>query len=192
MRINAASQTQFTLPPFTQGNVLPVQVQILEPNPDGGANSFSLTNISNIALSAAMLAAPTGASVDAPFMTAYSWTKDLVNGIFTANFDFTSASVDSFIGTATDKQAFLEFIATEGTSRYSIWSGLVKIKATGIKNTSVVPVPGQVALSLAQAQQMFVPFLMGAAQTITFVSPDGTHERILGVHDDATAQDDII
>lgn len=172
---------------------MPVEVRILEPDAVNGANAFTYPDISNMALEVTMGASPTGSVADSPFMTQYTWTKDIVNSKFTGNFDFTAAAVTTFLGTLGTKQAYLEFVIVEGLSKYTIWAGAVTLNATAIKATTPAPsVPGQVVLTLQDALQRFAQFRMSAGQTVTFISPDGTHERIIGVHDDGTGQDDLI
>src|SRR4051812_25852607 len=97
----------FSPPPFYQGNILPVQVQLVEPDPANGPNAVLYPDISNMALDVVMVAQPTGGSVDAPFMRQSSWTKDTTQKTFTANLDFTDALCDSFLSGVPEKNAWL-------------------------------------------------------------------------------------
>ena len=193
MQASPASGSIFTPPPFYQGDILPVQVQILTPNSAGGANSYTFPDISNTSIEATMGAQPVGNVADAPFMTQYAWTKNIANGIFTANFDFTSASVDAFVGSAPNRQAWLQFTILEGASKQTIWGGLVQINATAIKNVAPgAPPPGQINLTLQDALQRFPQFKRLAGQQDTWLSPDGTRQRIIGVNNDGTGLDDLV
>lgn len=188
-----SSSTPFTLPAFFQGDIVPVQVQIVEPTSGGGVNSFDIVPVSGMALKLGVSDTPTGTpTTPAPFVTQFTWSQDTNSNFFFADVAFNTANLNTFLGASASKTAYLELEITDGSYITTILQDVITIKSEVIETGSLSVAPGQTALSMEVALQLFPKKMMNAGETLTFVSPDGLRRRITGVRDDGSAQDDML
>lgn len=181
----------FQLPPFFQGDVVPFQVYIVEQNPDHPSAQIVLP-IDNMSLKVAFGEAPTGtAGGPSPFVTQFSWSKNLSENYFHANVALNTAGLNAWLGAAAQRvDAYLEIEITEDTGVTTAFQGIATIKAELIEAATLAVAAGETPLSLEMALQMFLKKLSDPGDTWTAVSPDGTRQRVLGVRNDGSAQDD--
>lgn len=184
----------FTLPTFYQGDTVPMQVTLLEPDPDGGPNDFVKVDIDDMALSLAVGTAPTGTSGGpTPLVTQFVWSKDTAEKYFYADVAFSTSGINDHLGSAAEKtDLYLELQITESTSVTTIWQGTIKVRAEVIEATTASVAAGATPLSKEEANQIYARKFMDPGETITFVSEDGTRRRIIGVHDDGSAIDSLL
>lgn len=184
------TSTPFVFPRLFQGDVTPYQVTIIEPDPTQPTR-YQIVDNANMALSMAVSSTPIGtASSPTPFVTQYTWSKDSSIKAFYADVAFNTAELNTFLGAESQKTAYLEFEVTEGTSIATVWQGEVTIRADVIEASSAVVAPGQTALTLEQAKQMFVTWLWDAGRQMISVSPDGTRKTVLYTDDDGAWHED--
>jgi len=182
----------FTLPTFFQGDVIPMQVYLLEPDPDDGPTTFSKVDISNIALSMAVGPTPVGNAAETPIATQYTWSKNTTENYFYADLALNTAGVGTLLGATANATAYLEIQATEGSSITTLIQQQITIKAEVIEAGSLSVAAGATPLSLEVAQQMFCLKRMGAGETLTFTSPDGLRYLIKGVDNDGAERSETI
>lgn len=181
----------FTLPKLYQGDKIPMQVYIVEPDPDAGVNAFAKIDIANMALQLAISTAPVGNAAETPFVTQYTWSKNTIEGYFYADVEM-GAGVATFLGALSEKDAYMELEITEGASIATVWQGSVTVRAEIIEAGSLQVAAGSTPLSLEVAKQMFASKRMDPGETLTFVSSDGLSSRILGVNNDKSGIDYVI
>lgn len=185
------SSTAFQLKTFYASDILPLQIQMLEPVPGGSVNEYARPDISNISLQVAIADAP-GAS---PTILAGpgTWTKDISNAIFTGSLALNTAAMSTFMTgvTTATKAAWIQFKAAEGANSWTVFEGTIQIAQPLITTAFSAPAPGLTPLSLEDAVQRFVQFRASAGQTITLTSPDGNYQRIIGCRNDNQPQDDV-
>jgi hypothetical protein len=183
----------FNLPTFFQGDIVPVQVYLLEPDPDSGPTSFSKIDISNIALLLAVNAAPpVGNGVDTPIITQYTWQKNTQESYFYADVAFNTAGVGTLLGASASAPAYLEIEATEGAGKTTLIQQSITIKAEIIEAGSLSVAAPATPLSLEVAMQLFAMKRMGAGETLTLVGPGNAKGVQLGANDDGSLQTDTI
>ena len=176
----------FTLPTFYQGDIVPLQIYLLEPDSDGGPTSFSKVDISNIALSMAVGAAPVGNAAETPIATQYSFSKNTVESYFYGDLALNVAGVSTLIGAAASATAYLEIQATEGSSITTLIQQQITIKAEMIEAGSLAVAPAQTPLSMEVALQLFCKKRMDPGETITLVAPAGLKGIVKGALDDGS------
>lgn len=183
----------FIPPVFYQGDVIPMQVYIVEPDPDGTDNDFVSPAIDNMALSMAVSDTPTGSSGGpTPFVTQYTWSKDTNEKYFYAEVAFNTAELNTFIGSARTTTGYMEFQITEGTAITTAWQGTITIDAEVIEASSASVAPGETALSLEAASQIFVKRQLENGGQIRIPSPDGTKLTVLWTDNDGTFHMDVL
>jgi len=188
-----SSITPFTLPAFFQGDVVPMQIQIVEPSASGGVNAHDLLDIGSMAMKLGVSDVPTGTpTTPAPFVTLFSWSKDTNEGFFYGEVAFNTTELNTFLGASASAEAYLELEITEGTAITTILQEKITIKSEVVETGTLAVAPGETALSLEVAAQMFAKKFMNPGETITFVSEDSLTRRITGVRNDKSAQDDVL
>ena len=193
LQVSASNGSSFVLPPFTQEDAPLIEVQIVEPDPASGANAFSLPDISNFSLFLSVAtAAPTGSGTSVMIVTQYSWTKDLTEKTFSSVVSFNTAALTTHLGASESKTAYLEISFSEGAGYLTIFRGTITIYAKANKSGTLSLVATLTPMSREEAISIFAKKLGTSGETITFTSPDGTKQRILGVNDDGAGIDYII
>lgn len=180
---NASIGNSFTLKPFYQGNVLPLQVQICQPDTIGNAGGAIFPDIANLSLTILISATYGGATLAAQTV----WTKDPVLKTFVGNLALNTVALNNWMGIQTSQNALMEIKLTEGLATWTIWEGAITVQAPVIVNPVVVPIPGFTPLFIEDAIQRFPQFKMRPGERLTFVSEDGTQCRIEGCNDNGTA-----
>lgn len=187
------SSSPFVLPAFFQGDIVPIQIQIVEPNPAGGPNDYVVPEIGSMGLKLAVSATPTGTpTTPAPFVTQFTWSQNTNESYFYADVAFNTTELDTFLGSAASATAYLEIEVTESSSITTVLQETFTIKAQIIETGTLTVAAGQTPLSFELANQLFARKLMNPGETLTIPSPDGTRRRILGCNDDGSAQDDVL
>jgi len=177
----------YKLPTFFQGDVVPIQIQFVEPNPNKGPNDFNILDVSSMAIRFGIGSTPTGtAGGPAPYITQYTWSKDTNENYVYANVAFNTAGVATAIGSAASTTAYLEIEVTEGSAVSTVIQELITIKAEVLEAASVEVAPGETSLSLEVAAQMFLKKHADPGDTLTMPSQDGTKITVLYTHDDGS------
>ena len=182
----------FTLPTFYQGDIVPMQIYLLEPDADAGPTSYSKVDISNMALQLAVGPTPVGNAVETLIVTQFSWSKNTQENYFYADVAFNVAGVATLLGAAASATAYLELEVTEGSSKTTLIQQQITIKAELIEAASLTVTAGSTPLSLEVAMQLFAMKRMGPGETFTLVGPGNAKGVQLGANDDGSLQTDSI
>ena len=174
----------FVPPNFHENDIIPIVIQVLQPDPDT-YNGFTTPDISSMSLSFTMEDTSDGEVVVAQ----YTWSKDLTTGRFSAEVDFGTATLNTWIGESTTKSALLKIKKTEGTSTTTLISQNATIEADGTDAELGDVLPTQTPLSKEEALQLFMSKFGNSGDTLTLVSPDGTRTRTLGIDDNGISID---
>ena len=180
------SITPFVLPAFSQGDVIPLRVYILEHDAENGTNAFTYPDISSMTMK---LAVYDDLIATTPLVTQFSWSKQTTTTphYFHASVDFNTAAVGTWLDAATTKDAYLELEITESSNIVKIYKSAVTIKAEMISTGSQSVAAGLTPLSREEAISLFAQKYMPAGETITFRTADGTAFRTIGVRKDGTS-----
>ena len=175
-----------TMPVVFQGDILPMEIYVLEPDPEGGPNSYLYPAIGDMTMKLAVGAAPIGTTATpTPFVTQFTWSKNTTTKKFSANVAFNTAELNTWLGAEASKVAYAELEMTEGAAIATIYQGSMTVKAQLIETGTTVVAAGLTPMSREEALQLFVKFSGNAAgSTITLPSSDGAHETVLGTDTD--------
>lgn len=184
--------TALSIPDLFQGNVQDFEITVVDP-PAGVGQGYTKVDLGSSGLRVAIGPTPTGtAGGPTPLALQNSWTWDATNKRFDGSLSLASASIDSFIGSASSALAYFEVNVTTAGDRKTILQVQVTLKAVVDEQTSTVPSATDTYLTKAESLALFVKFVNDAGATIFFKSPDGTKGRELGVNDDGTGMDDYV
>lgn len=193
LMIGPKNNGTFQLPSLYQGDVVPIEVHIFEPDPDGGPNDFIKQDVSSMALKLGIGPAPTGtAGGPSLYVTQFTWSKNTDENYFYADVAMNTAELTTAIGSSASLSAYMELEVTEGSGVTTIWQGAVTIKAELIEASTATVAAGETPLSLDVALQMFAQKIMPAGETFTLVSSDGTRRIVLYCHDDGSFHSDAL
>lgn len=184
--------TVTAMPACFQSNVISLQIQIVDPT--GNFNSpYSLVDLAGFGLRASVGMTPTGsAGGPAPLALQDTFTWDAANKWFTADLALNTTSINTFIGALPSIGAYFELNLTFAGNRITILQTTFTLKAVVDELSSTVPATGDVYLTFAESIAYFFPIVGKPGQTLTFVSPDGTKKREIGVNNDGSGIDNLI
>ena len=187
LQLGSKNAGAFTMPKLFQGDNVPFQIHILEPDPAGTPNKFVNVDVSSMALKFAISDTPTGTSGSpTPFVTQFSWSKDTNENFFYGTVNFATSELNTYLGESDEKTAWLELEITESANVTTIYQGQVTIRAEVNETATVEVAPGETALSLEVAEQMFAKKYMNNGESITFPSEDGTKVTVIYTHNDGS------
>lgn len=175
---------------FRRQEIIPFEVVIVEPDPTRGPSFFRRVDITDVTLEMAINDA---LQDDTPLAhtPGASWSKNTSTNTFTGSLDLNTSAMNTYIDG--DKTAYFEIrLTTGGGDRVPVITETCNLKKGVLTTTTTSPDPAKMYLTYEEMVGLFVPRILGAGETITLKSPDGTKERILGVRDDGTTQDDSI
>jgi hypothetical protein len=171
---------------FLKHEQYPFEVVIVEPNPSGGQNSFVRVDITDLSLKMAINETLGSAT---PKAEQTSWVKDTSRNVFSGTLDLNTSAMNTYIDG--DKSPYFELEIYDGTNRVKILQETCDVAQSLMPVTTTSPDPARVYLTFDEQKGIFVPRVMGAGETISITSPNGSYRRIIGCNDDGTARDDI-
>ena len=184
--------TPSIIPDCFQGNTLSLQIQIVDPTGNFKA-PYSIADLAGFGLRASVGKTPTGSQGGpTPLALQDSFVWDPVNKWFTADLALNTTDIDTFIGALASIPAYFELNLTSAGNRITILQTTVNLRAVVDEGTSTVPTTGDVYLTKAEQLAYFFPIIGTPGMTLTFVSPDGTKKREIGVNNDGSALDNLI
>jgi len=175
------SATEFVPPWFSEGDLMPITVKILQPDPSNPA-VFTSPDISAWSLGFTVETAAGGT----PFVNQPTWTKDTGNNRFTANVDFGTAQLSTWLSTSATKSGLLKLRLSDGVTTTTIIEQAITIRQNESGANPAAPTPGTRTLTYEEAEQIFARKYMNPGDTITFRTADGTIGRIIGIYHDGT------
>jgi len=187
----------FVLPVLVQGDTISLEIQLCEPNYGAGFGRYSLVNIANLTLRAAIIGhRPIGNASDTPEVLQTSWIKDTATNTFKGVLSM-GAGVTTLLGAASSVDAYFEIETKDGDTGYYDtvypWA-LCTIRAEAIEDGVLVspPVSGGSALTVQEGNQIYVKRRGLPGEMFSLVSANGLWERIIGVDDNGTKLDEVI
>lgn len=179
------SQSRFVLPAFYQGDTVPFKVHLIKPNPEGDFNSFIRPPIDNLTLKCAVSDQPIGtASTPVQIANQFTWNKDVDQDIFDAVLDLSGSAVDTFLGSSSEKKAWIEFEVTDSETggTWTVFQESFILKAQIIEAASSAVPASETPLSLEMARGLFVPYRLPPGRKITFVDTNENWHCIIGTN----------
>lgn len=177
---SATDGSEILLPVFVKYETVPLRVIILEPDPTEGSRRFARVDISNLALQVSINQTYDTAS---PLAQQGTWTKDELLNEFSGELALNTAGLNTYLGSSSTMPAYIEIEITEGTARSKIYVAGITLQNAVAQVSSVAPTPLDEYYTKAQIEQQFVKKVMAANETLTFTTPDGTYQRVLGAGD---------
>lgn len=180
---DASSWRWFT---FHQYETIPLEVFFVEPDVTI-YHRFARLSVAPLSLTISM-----HSSIDTatPFVQQATWTKDTSRNVLIGDLDLNTASFNSWLSTS-PKTAYIELDITDAASRWrSYWA--VTCSKSLTKLTTSSPDPAQEYFTKAQSDGRYLQPILTAGQTVTYTSPSGTWQRIIGVDDNGQPIDQIL
>lgn len=190
LQVSDESSTPVDPPVMQKYETIPLCIVLVEPCSPWGPNNFQRVDITGISLTAAL-----NNTLDdsTPLASNTTWTKNTTLNTFEGELSLNTAGMNAHIGSGETASAIFELDCTEGaTARTKIYTRSVTLKGSVLPPVSTPPDQLAEYLTRQQADGLYARMHLGAGQTMTFVSPDGTIQLVLGVRDDSTFQTDIL
>lgn len=166
----------FLLPTFHQDDILPVEIQVVEPDPD---SNFRTPDISNFAITFSIEDTDLGTVI----VYQATWNKDIQLGTFNGLVYFNTAELDTWFGTDPTKTATLKIRRTNSDgSTAIIFEDEVTINANLSGAVPTNPLIGTTPLTVELANQIYCKKRMDPGDSLTMVDVDSTVSRTLSVY----------
>lgn len=142
-----------------QSNQLLLEIQTVDPTGTVGTGaSYTVVDFSGFGLRVSVGSQPTGASGGpTPLALQTSFTWDTTRKLFTGTLALNTASVDSYIGSIDQKEAWFEINLTDGADRFTLLQDRFTIKAVVDEGSSTVPTPTDQFYTKNEADGRFHP-----------------------------------
>lgn len=190
LQLSDESATPVDPPIFQKYETVPLQVVIVEPCSPWGPNNFVRVDITGISLTVAINDTLDDAT---PLASQSTFTKVTATNTFTGELSLNTAGMNSYIGSNSEKAAYLEIECIEGASaRPKIYTNAITLRGSLLQVATTSPDTNQEYLTRQQMEGIFVPFRLKPGQTISIPSAGSVYERILGANDDGSEQDDML
>lgn len=180
----------FVLPNFNKYETIPLEIVLVEPDTAAiGLPQFRRIDISSLSISVAVNDTYDDAS---PLAYQPTFTKDEDLNMFSAELALNTAALNTYLGSSDTKAAYFEIEIQEGTARRKIYTAAITLQNAVTQVSSTTPTPVDEYLTKAQQVAQFVQKIMPASEQLTFTSPSGAYQRIIGVADDGSPIDQIL
>lgn len=179
--------TVVALPAFQKYETVPLQIVIVEPDPDS-YGEFNRVDVSDMTLAVRINDTLDDAS---PLVEQTSWTKDTDQNCFTGNLVLNTAAFNTYIGSSDSLTAYFEIEAIEATARSKIYRAVVNLKQGVGTVTTTSPDPAQEYFTKEQQIGLFLQARLPPGVQITLVSEDSSATRTIGVSNNKEAIDII-
>lgn len=165
------------------------EVVLLRRNPNALTGALERVNISNVSLK---ISIHSSYDTSSPAAMQDTWSKDLINNVFSAEFSLNTAGINSLIGANATATGYFEIEITENTSRQKIYVQAITLRNAVAQPSTTAPTPITEYMTRAEADSKYVKFLGSAGETVTLTSSSGTFQRIIGVTDGGEPIDQIL
>lgn len=188
--LNAAT---INLPPFVQGETLPLQLYFLKPI-QGAENPFEYVDFSGSTIKVGITNFEGQPHGQLPHtVIAFQDTFSAIPNGFSGLLSLNTAGIETFLTDFAVRDSTFEVEVTEPASFPVKYLQVpVTLKSEVIDGAASVPVPTSDYMTRNESNAAFVKKIGLPGETVQFTSPNGVWGRILGVRDDGSAQDDII
>lgn len=186
------NSTVFVLPSFVQGDVMAVELYLLEPNTSGGLSSpltllTDTTYTVKIGIVTPHPTSPTAHSV----LTLTADPDHANNGRYYGSFPL-GAGITSLLGSATSASATFEIELSSAGDIDTPVQVACTVKAAGISSSTPDTAAGDTYPTHAEANNTYVKKTGDAGAGFTLTSPDGTKSVYIWVDNDGVLHNDPI
>lgn len=167
---------------FTVGDTYDLRLAFIEQVGRGPAAVYSILTPSSLGLKV-------GLGIDGTayaLQTSFSASGNYLEGSLDCNVSAFETAVNA--GTTIS----LEIELSEGGKFKTVYKKAVTCRKGVITTGATTPLPADSYYTKAEIDAMVAFLSNSAGKTITLTSPDGTRQRIIGVRDDGSTQDDVI
>ncbi len=184
LQASSSNGAEVPCPSFTVGDVYDLKVLFVEQTGTGfGASSFTV-------LSPGSLGCKVGIGVRGASPLVLQDTFTVSGNFLVAQLDCTPAGYASAVDAGT--HLYLEVKAGDSGNFKTVYQEACVNRRAVSTSASVSPAPVDQYYSKAEIDALFVRKVNAAGVTVTFTSPDGASQRIIGVNDDKSAADNVI
>lgn len=172
---------------FAKYENAPLEIVLIEPDPNTpGPNNFIRVDITDLSLKVVINDSLDDAT---PLVQQTTWTKNTGDSTFTGYLDLNTGTMNTYMGSA-DKTPYFEIEITDsGGGRVKVLTEPCDVIVGVAQVTTTSPDPSQVYYTAAEIEGMFMRRILGPGETLTLQNNVGG-QRILGLRDDGTPQDD--
>jgi len=174
--------TSIRIPEFRQYETIPFQVTFVEPSAADPLASYSLLDISNSTLTVSLNDTLDDATPLAE-ATGGDWSKDTSQNYFRGELVVNTSAMNTYVDAAS-KALYFQIELVDGTGRSRAYTELTTIKQSVTQVATSSPDPAKEYYTKDESTGLFRGTRFGNGEQLTLVSPDGTHERILGIDND--------
>lgn len=186
------SAQPFTLPAFVQGDVMAVELYLVQPNEAGGL-SAPLTLLTETAYTVKIgIVTPHPTSPTAHSVLTLTADPDRANnGRYYGSFPL-GAGITSLLGAATSVTSTFEIELSSAGDIDTAVQVACTVKAAGITSSTPDTAAGDTFPTTAEANNTYVKKVGGAGETLLLKSPDGTKSILLWVDNNGTLHTDQV
>lgn len=191
--VSDRNPSQFLLPAFVQGDVIPVELFLLEPNTSGGLSSpLSLITGTQYTVKIGIVTPHPVSPVASSVVTLSADASWASNGKYTGSLSM-GAGITTLLGaTATSVTSTFEVeLASAGDYRTPIQMACT-VKAAGIASGTPDTAAGDTFPTHGEANATYVPKAGASGGNFTLKSADGTKQILIFCGDDGTLHADPI
>lgn len=185
LQASLASRGPASLPALYQYDVLPLQIYVVEPDPDAGPNGTSIIPVSGKALQVGISGSMEGTVIAS--QNVFDTNTD--ENYFFANLALNSAALDSFL-TEDSKTVYFEIEMVEGTATTTLLQATSSLRRVVLTDAAVGTVPGQTPVSLEMMNQMFLKKYADPGDRLILPSEDEVYKTELYTGNDGSFHTD--
>lgn len=187
-----SATAQAPIPTLFENNLQPFTVQFLQPQPNPQA-PFSILDVHGqnfrMSLGATPLAG-NGSVTPLALQTAWTWNASAMR--YEGTLALNTVGLDTYLGAKAQIQCTFELNLVDNTGAYAtILQELLTLFAVLDSANTTTPTPTAIYLTAPQILATYFPRVGGAGDILTFTSPDGNWQRILGVDNTGTPFDTV-
>ena len=189
--VSTRNPSPFSLPSFVQGDVIPLELYLVEPNVSGGLSDPLSLILTQYTVKVGIVTPHATTPVASALVTLSADASFATNGKYTGSLSM-GAGITTLLGSSTSVSSTFEIELTlSGDVRTAVQMGCT-VKAQGISSsTPDTPAPDGYP-TWNEANSSFVKRTGGAGEGFTLKSPDGTKTGFIWWGDDGTFHADPI
>ncbi len=189
LQVSDINGGEVTLGELYKYQSLPLQVVLVEQDPDGELGQYERKSVSNLSLRISVNDTLDDAS---PLAQQASFTADSNENTLTGTLDLNTAGMTAYVGSASSVSAYLQIEFSEsGGGWVVIYQQALTIKNSVTQPTTTSPSVSATYRTAEESDGIYLTPIARAGIQIGLRSPSNTKVRWLGVDDNGTAIDYI-